>query len=329
MKSRLVLWGKNIEKDSVIFAYDLNPSDRKLTLFIFDFIHSNETFFQTLLNEWRKKETVVFPDTTATFSMNLAVTSLPIPEGYSVDNVELLEQANLDWEFVCLSNQLFVSYDSQLIDIESTVEDIQIFQPALWTTLLNLSNEVHKKASENILAWSHLRILKPRITKCFDRLKALKQDVGNPSLDQLKVEINQKIDQVISSKDTSAIPAILKEVNNSALSDQVKTGMKSRLHKIQIRSKSTNLNSDELQERLEKAQGAFERTTKKIKWLTKELSNLDTKLINSQNILQQQLFQTQKIMLQKEYDELIEKKDSIEKSLQKLSKKQGSPKDPK
>ena len=303
MKSRLVTWGKNEEEDSIILAYELFPDKKELSLFVFDFLNSNETFFQKLLNDWRKQETVEFPEggyTTHTFPLTMSEPVLP--EGITVDSQEIIDQARVDWHFVVLSTQLFDEFNADIQDVQTRVEDLTVYSQPLWDELKAIQDKVKAKLDEEVLAWKHVRKLKNNISKLFKVLKALRTEAvqkASADFEVIKTSITKQLDEVEQSVEGVSNPEEQKVLSDKILAirselkatanfpEKVRTGMLKRADFLTKKVKMAFLTGAEkeglvnqMKSRLEGINGALERVEKKINWLNREIEFQKNKISN-------------------------------------------------
>lgn len=352
MKSRLVTWGKNEEEDSIILAYELFPDKKELSLFVFDFLNSNETFFQTLLNDWRKQETVEFPEGGyTTHSFPLTMTEPVLPEGVTIgENQEILDQARVDWHFVVLSTELFDEFNASIGDVQSRIEDLTEYSQPLWDELKVIQDKVKAKLDEEVLAWKHVRKLKNSISKQFKVLKTLRTEAvqkASASFEVIKLDITKRLDEIEAGvaevKDAegqeelktklTAIRAELKE--NADFPEKVKTGILKRVDFLTKKVKMAFLTGEEkegivnhMKSRLEGVSGALERAEKKINWLNREIEFQKNKISNPKASMmevqmssaKQQMYEAQLVTAKAKQADLAKVKKNLDRKNKHLAK---------
>jgi len=316
MKSRLVLWGKNEEEDSIILAYELEPVDKVLTLYVFDFITSNETFFQDLLNKWRKREEVPFPENVEVHTFPLTMSEPVLPATVKVDSADVLEEARMDWHFVVLSNELFVNFSSELEDLEERINKSTNYDQKEWDDLKAFSDRVLAKIKEEVLAWKHSRKIKVRSTKLFNLLKERRSSFNEANyaeFNELKTSINKQLEGVEKAilggdkKEIAAQASVLKNIQTS-LKKETKFPEKIRkgiLKRVNFNYNKVNQSQfgegkegylGHLNKRKESIDAAIKRAEKKKSWLEREINFQDKKSNNPRTLMQQQFSGAQKEM---------------------------------
>ncbi|MCP4441722.1 MAG: hypothetical protein GY810_22680 [Aureispira sp.] len=177
MKTKLVLWGTKGADEStekVLLALELHPDENKVSTWSFEGELATEEFSEQLLNQWRKGETVAFPEGLIAKEEVLTASAVLLPEGIVVEKDEILKRTQTEWIFIVLSTKLFRNYETSLGDLQEKVEALSAYDKKLWSDLKEFWAAVQAQSREQNLFKEHTNSLRNKTNELFARLKELR-----------------------------------------------------------------------------------------------------------------------------------------------------------
>jgi hypothetical protein len=174
MKNRIVLWGKNEKAEKILLALTLLSDEGKVRIVSFPESLVSEEFNQLLTNDWRVGKTVDFPEGFHSVDIELTVSGSMLPQGITVDKMDLLTRAQTEWNFSILSSRLFRSYQSELNEFKDKVERSLQFDKNMWDELKSFWDRVQEQARDKSLFREHSEHLRQETNELFGKLKDLR-----------------------------------------------------------------------------------------------------------------------------------------------------------
>lgn len=196
MKTNLVVWGENAQKEKLLILLDLLPEENKVTIFTIPEGLVTEDLERKLMDEWRVGSPVELPEGTQKIERILSVSDSLLPEDLTTDRTDIINRAQTQWHFVVLSSKLNSAYQSELADIQEKVNGLKDFSQDVWDELKQFWQKVQEQVRDRNLFAEHAGILRESINQLFTSLKDLKSsfevEVEKASADILK-EFNESI----------------------------------------------------------------------------------------------------------------------------------------
>ncbi len=178
MKTKVVLWGENASNEKVLIAMELLERDNKVMIYVFPLEAATETFYQSMLDQWREGKPLDFPQHTA-IERPLGVTESLLPDDLKVERTDLISRAQAEWHFVVLSSKLYEMYKEELDDIKSKIDSLSDYDEKLWQEAKSFWTKVQDQVREQNLFKEHSAILKERTNNLFEKLKELRKSLQN------------------------------------------------------------------------------------------------------------------------------------------------------
>jgi len=183
MKTKLVLRGlKGNDENAVkvLIATELIADENKTECWIFEGENATDELAEQLMNNWRKGETVAFPETSVYFKNDLSASGNLIPEGYTISEKEdLIKRTQTEWLFIVLSTKLFKTYEAELNELQEKVEKLPRYSKEMWEELKAFQIKIQNQVQEQNLFRDHTNILRERLNELFSSLKNLRQKEDN------------------------------------------------------------------------------------------------------------------------------------------------------
>ena len=208
MKSKLVLWGKNPEGKRALLALSLNDEDKVVHIHAVAEEAITEDLENTLNNNWKQGEEVIFPDGTVQLKRELSLVNSILPDGYTAEREDLVKRAQTEWHFMVLSSRLYMTYASELEEIKERIERQETYGNHLWDELKGFWDKVQTQIVEKNILREHSNQLREITNGLFGTLKEMRKELdkqfneaskGNFESFQSKLEdIDQKISNGIS-----------------------------------------------------------------------------------------------------------------------------------
>ena len=210
MKTKIVLWGENASNEKILIALELLERDNKVMIYVFPLEVATETFYQSLLDNWRENKAVSFPDPHQVIERPLSASESLLPEDIKVERTDIISRAQAEWHFVVLSSKLYEMYKSELDEIKEKIDSLSDYDDKLWAEAKTFWTKVQDQVREQNLFKEHSAILKERTNILFDKLKELKkslqnefektsQDVASKFFEEIK-EIEDKLEKGLGLK---------------------------------------------------------------------------------------------------------------------------------
>lgn len=175
MQTRLVLWGENAKDEKILVALDLLEDENQVELWTFPHSDVPEEFYQLMMNEWRFGKAVSFPESTQNKKLDINLSDSLLPADIKVDNVNLVNRAKAEWQFVLASNKMFKIYHSEVEDLMDKASSLSSFSEGMWDEMKAYWSKVQKQITDRNLYGSHADTLRKKTDSVFDKLKELRK----------------------------------------------------------------------------------------------------------------------------------------------------------
>lgn len=175
MKTRIVIWGANEKDEKILVALELIEQEDLVKIYSFPEKIVTEQFFQEMMNEWREKKEVTFPEGHTEIERPLSISESLLPEDIKVTRTDVISRAQTEWHFVVLSTKLSKAYHSELEDLKEKIENLKTYDGQLWNSLKTLWSKVQARAQDHTLFKGHFHNLRNSTNELFSRLKELRR----------------------------------------------------------------------------------------------------------------------------------------------------------
>lgn len=346
MKTKLVFWGlKNVEEstEKVLIALELHPVENLVESWVFEGEFANENFADQLMNNWRKGEVLVFPDTAVHQKNELSASGSIIPSGYSAEKEDLIKRTHTEWLFVVLSTKLYKTYELELSEIRDRVEGLKKYSKEIWMELKSFQEKIQKQVEEQNLFRDHTNQLREILNDLFGALKELRQKEDNifeaaakETYDKMASTLNQVEDAVEKNlgewaKWFDKLKGLQQEIKNVKLTKEGRNELWSRIDKAfkDVKDKrfgNAPVNDENIEQklksRIEGLREAIHKMDDSVKRDEKELDFQHKKLNNiSSSQLETQLREVRAKMIQDRLNSKREKLTDMNKTLTDLEAK--------
>lgn len=200
MKTKVVLWGENASNEKVLIAMELLERDNKVMIYVFPLEVATETFYQSMLDQWREGKPLEFPQPHTAIERPLGVTESLLPDDLKVERTDLISRAQAEWHFVVLSSKLYEMYKEELDDIKAKIDSLSDYDDKLWQEAKNFWTKVQDQVREQNLFKEHSSILKERTNNLFEKLKDLRKSLQN-EFEKTSQEVSAKFFEEIKDID--------------------------------------------------------------------------------------------------------------------------------
>jgi chromosome segregation ATPase len=177
MKKRIVLWGENTSNEKVLIGLELLERDNKVMIYTFPLEVATESFYQSMLDQWREGKPLDFPQPHQVIERPLSISDSILPENLKVERTDLISRAQAEWQVVVLSSKLYDMYKEELDDIKGKIDQLSEYDDKLWEEAKSFWGKVQEQVKEQTLFREHSAILKERTNNLFEKLKELKKAV--------------------------------------------------------------------------------------------------------------------------------------------------------
>ena len=187
MKTKLVLWGTNVQNDRVLIAMQLRADDNKVNIWTFPEAIASPEFAQAMLNDWRNDANeVTFPDGATLVERELTVAESLLPADLKVERPDIVSRAQSEWHFIVLSTKLHENYKTELADLKDKVGQMTEYSGEVWDSLKGFWNKVQEQVRDRNLFREHADVLRDSTNVLFDDLKNLRSSLTNEFEDNSK-----------------------------------------------------------------------------------------------------------------------------------------------
>jgi hypothetical protein len=187
MKTKLVLWGTNLQEERVLIAMRLRADDNKVDVWTFPEAIASPEFAQMMLNDWRNDATeVTFPEGATHVERELTVTESLLPADLKVERPDIVSRAQSEWHFIVLSTKLHENYKSELAELKDKVTQMTEYSGEVWDSLKGFWNKVQEQVRDRNLFREHADVLRDSTNVLFDDLKNLRSTLSNEFEDNSK-----------------------------------------------------------------------------------------------------------------------------------------------
>ena len=199
MKTNLVVWGENAQKEKVLILLDLLPDENKVIIYTVPEGMVTEELERKLMDEWRLGVPVELPEGVHKIERVLSVSDSLLPVDLTTERTDIIQRAQTQWHFVVLSSKLNSAYQSELADLQEKVKSLSAYSQDAWDDLKNFWQKVQEQVRDKNLFAEHASILRESTNHLFTALKDLKSsfehEVEKASSEILK-EFNSSIETI-------------------------------------------------------------------------------------------------------------------------------------
>ncbi len=179
MKSKLVIWGTDAQKEKVLIALELQAAANKVQLYTFPEAIASEDFVTKMMQEWRNGSAeVAFPDGHGHRELELSVTDGLLPDDLHVDRPDLITRAQTEWHFTVLSAKLNEAYRQELAEFRERIAALENYDGKHWDSLKHFWDKVQSQVKERNLFREHADDLRDGINGLFEDLKKMKSKLN-------------------------------------------------------------------------------------------------------------------------------------------------------
>lgn len=158
----------------MLLALELLPEKNEVGMLIFPEAIATEEFSKKMMDEWRQSVEVVFPEEPERKDLPLRAGGNLLPEGFQVEREDVIQRAQTEWQFIVLSNKLFVAYRSEIEEYKDRIDQVGKFDPGLWEELKGFWDKVQIQDKEKNLFRDHVIALKEQTNELFSKMKAFR-----------------------------------------------------------------------------------------------------------------------------------------------------------
>ncbi|GEM_PF-518979 len=348
MKTKMVLRGKNAQGEEVLLAFQLRPETGMVDVWVFAPEVSTPELEEQLFKHWREDKEVTFPEPYTHEEKELSLTESLLPEGITTDDIDKIQLAQTEWQFVVLSHKLEKSYQQELDELKARIEALQQFDKQVWEELKAFWDKLREQVNDRNLLHRHANSLRDQANALFAKMKELRAalDAEFRIQSREKLEAFQKRLQDITEKAEKGLnlPALfeeLKQIQNeyhntrmirdhrNTLWDQLNAAF--RLVKEKRFGKNAGNNSplERLKRRYNGLLAAIEKMERSIRRDKEDLKFQQHKLERSEGQLETQLRQAKIKMLEErvrskeeKLSEMLQTKKELEARLEKLQRQE-------
>ncbi len=191
MKTRIVIWGTNEKEEKILVALELIEQEDLVKIYSFPENIVTEVFFQDMMNQWREKKEVTFPEGFIEIERPLSISESLLPDEIKVTRTDVIARAQTEWHFVVLSTKLSKAYHSELEDLKEKIEHLKSYDAKMWNSLKTLWSKVQARAQDHTLFKGHFHNLRNTTNELFSKLKELRKKMDEEFTSQSKKSMDE------------------------------------------------------------------------------------------------------------------------------------------
>lgn len=199
MKTRIVIWGTNEKDEKILVALELIEQEDLVKIYSFPENIVTENFYQDMMNQWREKKEVAFPEGFSEIERPLSISESLLPDEIKVTRTDVITRAQTEWHFVVLSTKLSKAYHSELEDLKEKIENLKTYDGQMWNSLKTLWSKVQARAQDHTLFKGHFHNLRNTTNELFSKLKELRKKMDDEFTTQSKKSLDefmQAVDEI-------------------------------------------------------------------------------------------------------------------------------------
>ena len=303
------MWGTNEKDQKVLIALALRAEDNVVDIYTFPFESTTEEFYNLMLNEWRESHEVPFAEGFTHIIRPLTAADSLLPPELKVDRSDILQRAQTEWHFLVLSNKLYQTFHTELLEIKEKLHSADNYKNQLWEEMKESWEKIQKYIFDKTLMREHGQQLRDMTNDIFTQLKNMRKNMDT-EVDRVSREFadkfNAKLDEV-EAKINSGLglqPLFndLKKVQQEFKDAELSRGDRAKIWKRidnafkavkdkKFGEKSTKDTSslDRLNRRYEGLLSAIDKMEKSIRRDDKDKSFQDDRIANTEGQLEAQL----------------------------------------
>jgi len=250
MKTKLVLWGTNAQDERILLALNLEPSENKVTTYMFPVAVVDDDFHKAMMDDWRNDKEVAFPEGHHTEEAELSMTGTMLPEGVVPERDDLIQRAQTEWHFIVLSSKMNENYQAELDLLADKVHKLEAYDAGIWEQLKGFWGKVQEQVKEKNLMRDHANVLRDNTNELFARMKELRSKMDEA--------FNQK-----SNENRKQFEESLVDVENRIKEGKKLQAIFEELKKLQQRFRNTKFNREDRAKVWERLDAAFKEVKEK------------------------------------------------------------------
>ena len=235
MQQRIVMWGEIGTALKVLITIQLDEENTNILIHAFPKEEATKELQDALFTDWKNGGNFQFPETAYHWTVDANQDNI-LPENIRVERPELITQTQLKWSRKLMSTKLNQLLNEETALIEQDIDSIKEFDQTLWDKTKVQWNKISDYQKKGEISWEQTIILKEKINKIFDTLKALKkisQEGDDEKLHQIEKEFDVRIEtlqnKLIYPDEWNTIFNELKKIQNELKESPAKWSSKRKL----------------------------------------------------------------------------------------------------
>ncbi len=172
MRNRIVLWGQEKEGNRTFVTLELDKENKEVIGHAIPADKLTQDMESQLVGAWRNGEDVTFPPEAQQFKNPLTVSGAIVPDTIQIENTNILNRAQAEWNFYLMSQKLVDHFASELEELAGKIEKLGTYDKNLWEELKAFWSKVQAQVSEHNINRDQSKSLKQKVNVLFDKMKA-------------------------------------------------------------------------------------------------------------------------------------------------------------
>lgn len=343
MKKKIVLWGEDENNKKILVALELLAKENKVNIYTFDEQLATESFYNSLMDDWRIGKEIEFPEGFKLIESPLSMTDDLLPENIKVQRSDVITRAKAEWHFVVLSSKLYDLYHSELEDFKERISKLTSFESGIFEELKGFWSKVADQARERNIFRDHADRLKNQTNELFNRLKELRSKANaemakvsketmkgfNEKLDELNVKVEKglglnPIFEELKKMQADFKKATLSRDDRNKLWKKIDTAFKNLKEKKYGKREGDQNRDSRLGRRYDGLMSAIEKMERSISRDKKDIDYQNKRVGETHGQLEMQIRQAKVMMIQErinskqeKLNEMLATKVDLEKRIEK------------
>lgn len=210
MRTRAVFFAKDQDEKEFLLALELLPKTNEVKRWVAGGDTVTEEVKQKMYNGWRNVPEQEMVLTEKPETIKLTASNSLLPEGLTIENLEIMESIQLEWNATVLGYTTYVTYESEIATLNEAVLEATSFDKDLWQEMRDVQGRINKKLEVGMLTHRMSYPLKRKLNKMFKQIRRFKREEQEKSESLTKEKLTNfsaRVKEICISINASSKPS--------------------------------------------------------------------------------------------------------------------------